>query len=154
MRYCETDQLHLDFHGATQVTIDFLAERFGVEAMQEVLFRTGRDVYRSIRSGLSSGDSSELVEHWRHFLTREEGVYGIHDEDDEIVLTVEECPAVRQILKLGMTPSPYFCHQTVHVSRGMCDGTPFEIVVEKTGPCSCRQTLRKRCSGGARHDSE
>jgi len=33
MRYQETGGLHLDFHGATNTTIDYVVDEYGVEAL-------------------------------------------------------------------------------------------------------------------------
>ena len=145
MRYQENDNLHLDFHGATNTTISYVVKEFGRDALQQLLFRTGREVYKSIRNNLAKGDYDELVRHWHHFMEREEAVFSIDEKDGSVTLTVKECPAVRHLRKMGIEPAPEFCDQTIYVNNGMCDGTPFEIETTLTGPGSCVQVLRKRC---------
>ena len=143
MRYKDTGNVHLDFHGAVNTTVNYIVKKFGVAALHDTFFMTGRDVYKSIREKLSKGDCSELVEHWSYYLDREKGKYRIVTEKDNVILYVDECPAVRQVKKLGLALSPNFCDQTEYVNKGMCHNTDFEIETVKTGECSCVQTLRR-----------
>ena len=144
MRYRETGELHLDFHGATNTTINYIARNFGEEALHEIFFAVGQKVYKSIHEKLKHGDASELIEHWQYFFTREKGGFQIKETPDAIILKVSECPAVRQLLKLGLTPSPLFCSQTILVNESLCEGTPFESKTEITGCGKCRQTITRR----------
>ncbi len=143
MRYKDTGNVHLDFHGAVNTTINYIVKKFGVDALHDTFFKTGRDVYKSIREKLSNGDNSELIEHWSYYFDREKGKYRIVTEQDCVILHVDECPAVRQVKKLGLDLSPNFCDQTEYVNKGMCHNTDFEIETVKTGECSCVQTLRR-----------
>ncbi len=143
MRYRDAGNVHMDFHGATNTTIRYIANKFGVDAMKMIFFKTGRDVYRSIREGLQKGDTSELLEHWNYYLGREKAKFRIVSKDDEIVLRIDECPAVRHVRKLGLELSPHFCEQTDSLNKGICSGTGFEIITVKTGEASCIQTLRR-----------
>ena len=144
MRYRETGELHLDFHGATNTTIDYIVKNFGEKAIHEIFFAVGQKVYKSIHEKLKQGDASELVEHWQYFFTREKGTFQIKETSDTIVLEVSECPAVRQLLKLGLAPSPNFCQQTILVNEALCENTPFESHTEIIGCGKCRQAIKKR----------
>ena len=144
MRYRETGELHLDFHGTTNTTINYIAKNFGEKALHEIFFAVGQKVYKSIHEKFKQGDASELIEHWQYFFTREKGFFQIKETPETIVLEVFECPAVRQLLKLGLTPSPLFCTQTILVNEALCEGTPFEFKTEVTGYGKCRQTIAKR----------
>lgn len=144
MRYREIGELHLDFYGATSTTISYIAKNYGEKALHEIFFAVGQKVYKSIHEKLKQGDASELVEHWQYFFTREKGVFKIKETPDAIVLEVAECPAVRQLLKLGLIPSPLFCTQTIMVNEALCENTPFGSKTEVTGCGKCRQTITKR----------
>lgn len=144
LRYAETGEVHLDFHGATDTTIDFIIGKFGLAAMDDIFRKVGKDVYRSIHEDLLAGDTGQLVRHWRHFFDRENCDYDIAVGDDEIVLTVRHCTAWHHVAKLVGTPSVHFCDQTSRTNEGMAEGSPFAIDTEITGPGSCRQVIRKR----------
>ena len=144
LRYQENNELHRDFHGTTDTTLNYIAEHFGVEALKSILRKTGRDVYKSIRGKLARGDASELIEHLNWFFCRERGKYRLTVEGDTITFEVIECPAIRHLRKLGLTPSPYVCLQTSEVNAGMCEGTPWISEVEVLGEGRCVQTFRRK----------
>ena len=143
LRYQENNELHRDFHGTTNTTLDYIAENYGVDALKSILRRTGRDVYKSIREKLAKGDASELVEHLNWFFFREGGEYQLTVTKEEIRFEVFECPAHRHLKKLGMKISPYSCLQTEEVNAGMCEGTPWESSVEHVAPGHCIQIFRR-----------
>ena len=143
MRYKETGNLHLDFHGATNTTINYLVDNYGRKALKEIFFQVGHDVYKSIRQNLAKGLVEELLEHWQYFFAREKGDFEIKHENGKITLTVKSCPAVNHVRKLGLKLSPHFCDQTIYVNEGLCHGTEYEIKTTKTGENSCRQVLQK-----------
>jgi hypothetical protein len=144
LRYNEDGNVHLDFHGAVNTTIDFIVGRYGVEAMHEIFRRVGKDVYQDLRRHLMAADTDEVVRHWRHFFDREKGDYDITVGDDEIVLTVRRCPAWHHVQKIAGKVSPNFCDQTTVTNAAMAEGTPYRIATEITGPGSCRQVIRRR----------
>ena len=143
LRYQENNELHLDFHGTTNTTLNYIAEKFGVNALKMILRKTGRDVYRSIREKLTAGDASELIEHLNWFFYREKGKYQLTVSGNEITLEVFECPAIRHLKKLGLEVSDYVCLQTSEVNAGMCEGTPWKSEVRVLEPGHCIQTFRK-----------
>lgn len=144
LRYHETGNIHLDFHGATNTTIDFIVANYGVAVLHEIFEKVGKDVYADIRAHLIAGDAQELVRHWRHFFEREKADFDIAVEGDEIVLTVRRCPAYAHVQKIAPSVSPWFCDQTVKTNEAMAEGSPFEVATEITGPGACRQIIRKR----------
>ncbi|KQU95666.1 hypothetical protein [Devosia sp. Root105] len=144
LRYAETGEVHLDFHGATDTTIEFIIGKFGLAAMDDIFRKVGKDVYRSIHEDLVAGDTGQLVRHWQHFFDRENCDYDIAVGDDEIVLTVRHCTAWHHVAKLVGTPSAHFCDQTSRTNEGMAEGSPFAIDTEITGPGACRQIIRRR----------
>lgn len=143
LRYEEDANVHLDFHGATNTTIDFIVRKFGVEALHEIFYRVGRDVYRDLREHLAAGDPYELVRHWQHFFGREDAEYDIAVQGDDIVLTVRRCTAWHHVAKIAPSVSPHFCDQTTKTNEAIAAGTPYSITTEITGPGACRQIIRR-----------
>ena len=88
LRYQEDNELHKDFHSSTNMTLDYIAGKYGVDALKMILRRTGKNVYKSIHDKLARGDASELVEHLNWFFMREKGKYQLTVEDDKIVFEV------------------------------------------------------------------
>ena len=144
LRYQENNELHRDFHGTTNTTLDYIADNYGVDALKEILRTTGREVYKSIHDKLAKGDASELLEHLNWFYFREKGKYQLTVEPGKIVLEVFECPAIRHLRKLGIEPNELTCLQTSEVNAGMCEGTPWESSVEHIAEGHCVQIFKKR----------
>lgn len=144
MRYNEDGHIHMDFHKSANMTIDYIAGKYGLDAIHEIFFRVGRNVYKDIREHLERGDTGELVKYWGHFFRRENADFEIVEDGDSVTLIVRRCPAVAHLQAHGIPVSPHFCDQTEHVNRGMTDGTPYVIDTTITGEGSCRQVLRRR----------
>ena len=143
LRYQENNELHLDFHGTTNTTLNYIADNYGVEALKGILRKTGREVYKSIHEKLLKGDASELLEHLNWFYFREKGKYQLTVEENRIVLEVFECPAIRHLRKLGLEPSAHVCLQTSEVNAGMCENSPWHSEVQVIGEGHCIQTFTK-----------
>ena len=143
LRYQENNELHMDFHGTTNTTLNYITENYGVEALKMILRKTGREVYKSIHDKLAKGDASELIEHLNWFFNREKGRYNLSVSQNEIVLEVLECPAIRHLRKLGLEPSEHVCLQTECVNEGMCDGTPWKSSLKVIEEGHCIQTFKK-----------
>ena len=144
LRYQENNELHLDFHGTTNTTLNYVAEKYGVDALKKILRKTGRDVYKSIHEKLLKGDASELLEHINWFYFREKSKYRLNVSENEIELEVFECPAIRHVRKLGLEPSEFACLQTSEVNAGMCEGTLWTSEVEILGEGHCVQIFRRK----------
>lgn len=144
MRYKETGQVHLDFHRTTNGTIAYLRQQHGAEFLNEAFRRTAHDVYRAIHEDLKRGDPEQLVEHWIYYFDREDGEYRIDRKDDQIVMTVTQCPAIAYLQRQGIEIDPAFCQQTVIINDALAEGTPFEIDTKVLGEGKCIQTIRRK----------
>ncbi|MGJ8529855.1 hypothetical protein [Maritalea sp.] len=144
LRYNESGNVHMDFHGAADTTIEFVIKYYGIDVMDKIFERVGQDVYADIRAHLMDGNAGELVKHWRHFFDREEAEYDIEIGKDMIVLTVRHCTAYAHVQKISGRVSKHFCDQTIKTNNAMAADSPFAIDTEITGPGSCRQIIYKR----------
>lgn len=144
LRYQEEGNVHLDFHGAVNTTIEFIVARYGRDVLCEIFAKVGKDVYQDLRRHMLDGDPHELVRHWRYFFDREGADYDIAVGADEIVLTVRRCTAWHHVQKIAPAVSPFFCDQTIKVNSAIAEGSPFDVETDVTGPGSCRQIIRRR----------
>ena len=147
MRYKCTGEVHRDFHASVLDGVNYLADNFGEDAARRVLVRTAKEVYRTMHEALVAGDASELLEWWRYYLDREGGGYVLEETPGGAVLTVTACPAQKHLAARGIPGGKRTCWATSVLNAALCEGSPFEIVLEETGDFSCRQTLRRK--GGA-----
>ena len=88
LRYNDQGNVHMDFHGATNTTIDFIIKKYGIDTMNDIFKKVGNDVYADIKEHINAGNINMLAEHWQHFFDREGADYSISVKEDEIILTV------------------------------------------------------------------
>ncbi len=144
LRYRETGELHKDFHGGTSLALDFVADRYGEEALTEILHNVGTKVYASIHAKLLRDDPSELIEHLAYFYNREGADFDLKVTDQEITLRVHQCPAIAHIRKLGLPLSKRFCRSTTEVNEAFCDGTPWATETKILAEGQCVQRFYRK----------
>ena len=144
LRYHDKGNVHMDFHGATNTTIEFIIKKYGVETMNDIFKKVGNDVYADIKQHINAGNINILAKHWQHFFDREGADYSISIKEDEIILTVKRCTAYEHVKKLVGKVSSNFCDQTIKINEAIAEGTPYEIKTEILGEASCKQTIRRR----------
>ena len=144
LRYCETDELHRDFHRSLNGTIAHVRKTHGMKFLADIFKATAQQVYQSIWNDLKRGDTAQLVAHWRHFFDREGGRYRIREKDGEIELRVTRCPAIAYLRKEGIRVDRAFCSQTRCMNAAWSEDTPFRIETTVLGNGQCRQVIRLR----------
>ena len=144
LRYESGGELHRDFHASILDGANYMRDNYGEEALREVLFNTGTQVYKTLHEKLMAGDPSELIAWWRYYLDREGSDYSIEETADGAVLTVRDCAALNHLDVRRIPGGKGLCAVTRMLNEAFCSGSPYEIVLEETGERSCRQTLRSR----------
>ena len=144
LRYNDGGNVHMDFHDATNTTIDFIIDKYGIDTMNDIFKKVGNDVYKDIKDHIKKGNIKMLAKHWQHFFDREGADYSISVKEDEIILTVKKCTAYEHVRKLVGIVSPHFCDQTIKTNEAIAEGTPYKITTEILGEGSCKQIIRKR----------
>ena len=144
MRYREEGNVHKDFHLATDTTIRYVLSQYGLGFLKELFRRTAHLVYKEIYEALKKGDCKPLVEHLTYFLKREEAVFRVINGKDEVILEIEECPAVKHLKERGREVTTDFCLQTALMNEAWSEGSEFNITTFITGEGSCRQIIRRK----------
>ena len=143
LRYASGGELHRDFHASILDGADYLLDNYGEEALREVLFKTGTEVYRTLHEKLVAGDPSELLAWWRYYLDREGAEYTLEETEDGAILTVADCSALKHLENRGVPGGKGLCMATRILNEAFCSNSPYEIILEETGDRSCRQILRR-----------
>ena len=82
LRYASGGELHRDFHASILDGVDYVRENYGDEALRNVLFGMGTEVYRTLHDRLAAGDTSELLAWWRYYMDREGADYTLEETPD------------------------------------------------------------------------
>lgn len=136
-RASDNEYLHKDFHGALSSGIEYLHKHFGEEAVREYLRDFTTSFYAPLISAIRERGLAPLKEHFERVYAIEGGQVYIEFTEDEMVLTVEACPAVIHMRRQGYPIAAMFSETTRTVNDTLCEGTPFaaELVEhdEETG---------------------
>jgi hypothetical protein len=149
MRYKDSGNVHKDFHLATNRTVNYVLDTYGDEFLHALFKRTAQGVYQSIWNDLKKGDSSQLLEHWRHYYDREGGEYRVEETgDDELRFYVDDCPAIRHLKENGVEVTGRSYLPTVLLNKYWSDGTAFNIETEILGDGRYVQTIVRKSGNG------
>ena len=114
------DYLHKDFHGALCFGIKYLDDRYGPEATAEYLRQLGRNCYSPLTEQLKADGLGALQKHWREAFTKEGGKFTLEYQDEVLVLTVHECPAIMHLKAINQLYTPRYCETTAVVNETVC----------------------------------
>ena len=146
-RASDNDYLHKDFHGALSAGIEYLHDHYGADAVRDYLRQFTITYYAPLIRKLKQEGLSALREHFEKMYEIEGCDTEITCTDDELVISVETCPAVRHMQANGYPVARLFHETTKTVNEALCEGTPFAAVLvehdEKTGRCVQRFYRRR-----------
>ena len=126
----DNEYLHKDFHGALCYAVKYLDDNYGPEATEDYLKQVGRNNYTPLIARMKKEGLSALEKHWRNIFTKEGGRFSIDYEDETLVLTVEQCPAITHLKKIKQLFTDRYCQTTVSVNKAIC--------AEASYCCSCK----------------
>lgn len=119
--------LHKDFHGALNQALVYLEQNFGGEAVGEYLRQFARNFYSPLTREIKKRGLDALKDHLERIYTLEGAKFRMKCSPDELVLTVDACPAVAHIRKMGLPVSHHFAETTRAVNAAICKGTGYEF---------------------------
>jgi len=126
-RASDNEYLHRDFHGALSSALIYLEERFGPEAVREYLGEFAHAYYAPLREDLLARGLPAIAERLRRVYETEGGEARLRLTDDELIVEVPACPAVRHMRARGYAVSPMWRETIRSVNEGICEGTPWEF---------------------------
>jgi hypothetical protein len=143
--------LHRDFHGALNQALVYLEEKFGAGAVREYLRQFARSFYSALTHEIKEKGLEALRDHLERIYTLEGAKFSLKCSPDELVLTVDACPAVAHIRKMGLPVSPRFAETTRTVNVAICEGTGYEFeLLEYDGKSGRRVERYSRRRSGRR----
>ena len=144
MRYTDTGEVHKDFHLATNATIDFVLAEYGNNFLKELFDRTAKKVYKDIYENLQKGNYTPLLEHWKYYYGREQGVFTISEGDGGFTFHVTECPACRHLKGKNIPITENFYLQISLLNDAWSEDTPFIITTEILSEGNYKMIVRRR----------
>ncbi len=145
-RAADNAYLHKDFHGALSAGLDYVADRYGEEAVRDYLRQFALSFYAPLREKIQQQGLVALRDHIEKTYAIEGRQVAIACSDEEMTVRVESCPAVMHMRAHGYTVSPHFHETTRAVNDALCEGSDFHAELleydEQTG--RSEQRFKKR----------
>ena len=137
--------LHKDFHGYHNFILGYVEKKYGRRFMIYGMRRIGQNVYASVAQRLVKEGLTYLADYWKQIFELEEGKFSIDLKEDQMVLKVEQCPAVSWIAGKNWTLAPSFCEHCKVINEEICDTAGYEcsIEYEQQKGC-CVQRFRRK----------
>ena len=138
-----------DFYFAFNATWEFFHDKGGEDGLAQYWRDLGKGYYSYLTERFREGGLPAVCDYWSEFFADEPGaeVDVIHT-DDEVLLDIRVCPAIRWLREAGREAVPYYCDHCRHVTESICEGTGIEFELEG-GMGSCRQVFRRKGGGQA-----
>ncbi len=94
-------------------------------AVREYLHQFARTFTAPLTRELKERGLEALKAHLERLYQLEGARFSIKFSPDELILSVDACPAVGHVRKIGLAVSPHFVETTRTVNAAICEGTPF-----------------------------
>ena len=132
--------LHRDFHISLNMLLEYLDGRFGKEAVVKYLSQYTRAYHQPLHEQLMAGNMTALLDYLTQIYQKEEWPVRIRTGDGFIEVQQDGCPGISHIKASGKQPSPYYMKTYRTVYETLCEGTPFQYVLQhfdnETGACT------------------
>ena len=122
--------LHKDFHGYHNFILKYVENKYGREFMLDGLRKIGATVYSDVAEKLKKQGLEYFADYWKEIFDLEDGRYQIELSDNELTLSVQQCPAIKHLHNKGWDVAPAFCEHTRIVNEEICKAAGYSCSVD------------------------
>lgn len=129
-----------DFYAAVNATFRFIEKQFGIDGLRRYWTEMGQRYYAPVTQQWREGGLTAVADHWRAFFAAEPGAEVVVTQDqNEVVVEVRTCPAIRYLREHEREIVPHFCQHCHFVSSAMGAGAGIEVrICGGNGACTQR----------------
>ncbi|MBU4212821.1 MAG: hypothetical protein KKD33_09590 [Verrucomicrobia bacterium] len=138
----ESVYFHRDFHGALSCGIEYLHEHYGENAVREFLREFALTFYAPLRQALREKGLVVLKDHFEAIYRLEGGEAQFDLSEEELLIRMAACPAVRYMRANGYPVARLFCETTRTVNETLCEDTPYVAELVQYDPQTGRSVQR------------
>ena len=121
-----------DFYFAVNATARHLHDRYGMETLIDYWQSLGREYYAARVAQWRAGGLRAIADDWRDYFLREPGGdVNVELDEDQVVLKIDVCPAIRHLRESGREIVPYFCDHCDHTCGAMAAAAGYQF--QRTG---------------------
>jgi len=145
-RASDNKYLHRDFHISMNMLMQYICDEFGVGALIEYLVQFSRAFHSQRTENMKTDGLECLRKYFTDIYEKEEWPVSIVLENDVLTISQDACPGIAYLEKNGHKPVTKYIETYTTVYRTMCEGTPYEYIMEKftTETGACRQRFQRR----------
>lgn len=138
-RAAENEYFHPDFHSSMNSGIHYVGEKFGLTGVKEYLTRYTEHVCNHLLEKIKERGLAAIEDKIRKTYEQEKALDALDMkyEDNNLLVTIKYCPAVRHLQATGRTVSPWYRYTTETVMEVLASraGAKFEMQYydEETG---------------------
>jgi hypothetical protein len=113
------------FHAEFNAQIDYLQQQFGDDAVRRYLHQFVRAFHTPLIRDIQARGLVALKEYWEKIYRAEGAPVEFDLTEDELVMRIPACPAVRYMRERGIAPAALFFETARTVNEALVEGTPF-----------------------------
>lgn len=121
----DNEYLHKDFHLSMNRGIDYLHRIYGDQAVREYLIRFAKKYHKPLIEDLEKRGLIALKEYFENIYKTEGTKAEISFNEDELIISIDSCPAIEHINKNKVKVAELFYETTKTVNEALCEGTPY-----------------------------
>lgn len=132
-----------DFYFAVNAMARHIHDEYGMDVLIDYWRSLGKEYYETRAQRWATGGTAALAEDWReYFLKEPQAQLEISSDEDQVVLDVLVCPAIKHLRDCEREIVPYFCDHCDHTCGAMAEASGFSFEREG-GMGTCRQVFNK-----------
>lgn len=147
-RAADNKYLHRDFHISMNMLMEYIYRKFGSSALTDYLKQFSREFHAPRNKCLRKENLKCLEKYFQEIYEKEEWPVTIELNGDTLVIHQKACPGITHIKKKGHNPIKDYIETYTTVYETMCEGTPYEYIIEgfdlNTGACTQRFRRRQK----------
>lgn len=121
----DNEYMHRDFHGALSTGIQYLEDTYGPDAVIQWLRQVTDALYNPLRRDLTSRGLVAIREYMEEVYSEEGGCVEFERSDGELLVHIEQCPALTHIREHGYPVADMWVETTRTVYDRLVEGTAF-----------------------------
>lgn len=129
-----------DFYFAINATFRFILARLGMEGLRRYWGELGQKYYAPVSVRWREKGLAEVARYWREFFAAEpEAVVEVFQREEEVLVEVRECPAIKHLRANGREIVSCYCQHCYFVSAAMAEPAGLAVRIQGgNGACTQR----------------
>ena len=128
----DNEYFHRDFHISAKRGLEYVGEKYGDDAVEDYLTRFAKVYYAPLAEKVKTNGLSALREHIENIYAAEKASGNVKCKlsENELTVSVSECPGVKYIRDSGNDPTKWYIELTRTVNKAIADmcGLRFELL--------------------------